>query len=379
MALGVHATFMPKPIAGVQGSGMHTHLSLFEGDANAFYDPDDEYLLSTGQGRSSPDCCTTPRDHRRHQPAGQQLQATRRGLRGAGPHLVGPQQPLGAGAGAGAQAGQGGGGHPHRVPGARPRVQPVPGVLGDPRRRACGASSRATSCPPEAAANLFDVRGRAPHADILQLLPPSSAEALDEMERSDLVREALGEHIFEWFLRNKRAEWAGTRRTSAVRARAVPEGLVGEPWNPSVSGPIRRPGRPRSRLLDLAGLPWAAAGDESTAHAGGRLVRRDRRCADDFSPTRRSRSPGRCDAATWPRTPAAARARIQLADLDGRHDTVRRLLRRAVPPAELEARLKHLLAPGPGSRRDSELDRVRRALSSTSRPTRRRSTDARST
>ena len=38
-------------------------------------------------------------------------------------------------------------------------------------------------------------------------LPSNLAEALDEMEASDLVRETLGEHIFEWFLRNKRAEW----------------------------------------------------------------------------------------------------------------------------------------------------------------------------
>ena len=38
-------------------------------------------------------------------------------------------------------------------------------------------------------------------------LPQSLAEALDAMEGSDLVREALGDHIFEWFLRNKRAEW----------------------------------------------------------------------------------------------------------------------------------------------------------------------------
>ena len=43
---GVHASFMPKPLAGVQGSGMHTHLSLFEGDTNAFDDPDDAFGLS---------------------------------------------------------------------------------------------------------------------------------------------------------------------------------------------------------------------------------------------------------------------------------------------------------------------------------------------
>jgi glutamine synthetase len=43
---GVHATFMPKPLAGQPGSGMHVHLSLFEGDENAFYDPGAKYQLS---------------------------------------------------------------------------------------------------------------------------------------------------------------------------------------------------------------------------------------------------------------------------------------------------------------------------------------------
>jgi glutamine synthetase len=43
------------------------------------------------------------------------------------------------------------------------------------------------------------------------LLPANLAEALDRMEGSELVREALGEHIFEWFLRNKRAEWGAYR------------------------------------------------------------------------------------------------------------------------------------------------------------------------
>src|SRR5688572_28614050 len=43
---GVHATFMPKPIYGINASGMHTHMSLFANDENIFYGPDAEWELS---------------------------------------------------------------------------------------------------------------------------------------------------------------------------------------------------------------------------------------------------------------------------------------------------------------------------------------------
>ena len=59
----------------------------------------------------------------------------------------------------------------------------------------------------EAEANIFELTDAERKAKGIRLLPTSLSDALDQMETSELVREALGEHIFEWFLRNKRSEW----------------------------------------------------------------------------------------------------------------------------------------------------------------------------
>jgi glutamine synthetase len=65
MKYGLHATFMPKPLFGKNGSGMHTHQSLFRGEENAFFDADDPYFLSdvgkafiAGQLRHSREICS---------------------------------------------------------------------------------------------------------------------------------------------------------------------------------------------------------------------------------------------------------------------------------------------------------------------------------
>src|SRR5262249_23183507 len=60
---------------------------------------------------------------------------------------------------------------------------------------------------PEASANVAELTNEERAADGIRSLPQSLSEALDVMEGSELVAECLGEHIFEGFLRNKRAEW----------------------------------------------------------------------------------------------------------------------------------------------------------------------------
>ena len=108
LSQGIWATFMPKPFTEHPGSGMHTHVSLFEGDRNAFFEAGAEYQLSkTGRQFIAGILRHAAEITVRHQPVGQLLQAADRRRRGAVVHLLGPQQPLGDGPGADVQAQQG--------------------------------------------------------------------------------------------------------------------------------------------------------------------------------------------------------------------------------------------------------------------------------
>ena len=62
--------------------------------------------------------------------------------------------------------------------------------------------------PPEATNNIYEMTAEERAAEGIGALPQSLSEAVDVMERSELVAEALGEHVFDYFIRNKRREWS---------------------------------------------------------------------------------------------------------------------------------------------------------------------------
>jgi glutamine synthetase len=208
---GVYATFMPKPYTDQPGSAMHTHVSLFEGDRNAFYDPDDPLHLSK-VGRSFI--------------AG--LLAHSAEITAVTNQWVNSYKRL-----------SWGGEAPSYVSwGANNRSALVRVPMYKPNK---GQSTRVELRAPDSACNPYltfalvlaaGLEGvqkgyeLAPGAEAdvpalshevreelgIEALPDSLAAAIARMEKSELVREALGDGVFDYFLRNKRAEWDEYRR-----------------------------------------------------------------------------------------------------------------------------------------------------------------------
>jgi glutamine synthetase len=205
-AHGVHATFMPKPLEGVQGSGMHTHMSLFRGDTNEFYDERDDYNLSTTAKAFMAGLL-------RH--AAEITAITNQTINSYKRLVPGFEAPIHVSWARNNRSGL------IRVPIAKrgnPTATRVEYRSPDPACNpylsfavilAAGMKGVAEGyeLPPEADANLFEIDDDVLAKLKIDRLPQSLAEALHAMEHSVLVQEALGEHIFEWFLRNKWREW----------------------------------------------------------------------------------------------------------------------------------------------------------------------------
>ena len=203
---GVYATFMPKPFAEHPGSGMHTHLSLFEGDTNAFFDEGQEYQLST---------------------IGRQFVA---GLLRHAPEIsaitnqfVNSYKRLWGGHEAPSYITWG---HNNRSALVRvPLYKPGKGQSARIEYRAMDSAANpylafavllaagmkgieeGYDLPAEAADTVWELSPQERKALGYEALPTSLDHALNLMERSDLVAETLGEQVFNHVLRNKRLEW----------------------------------------------------------------------------------------------------------------------------------------------------------------------------
>lgn len=203
---GVYATFMPKPIFGENGSGMHIHQSLFKGDKNSFFNADDEYSLSdlakgyiAGQLRHSREICSvfaqSVNSYKRLVPGfeapvyiawarrnrsalirvpmyqpGKEL-ATRMEYRAADP-ICNPYLTFSVMLAAGLEGVENG----YELP--------------DPLER-----------------NIYQMTEAERKNTGVDSLPANLGEAIAETQKSDVVRRALGDHVFERFIALKKQEW----------------------------------------------------------------------------------------------------------------------------------------------------------------------------
>jgi glutamine synthetase len=202
----IYATFMPKPLEDYDGSGMHLHLSLFEGEENAFHEQGTQGKLSkVGQAFIA--------GLLRH--AAEMTAVTNQWVNSYKRLVEGFDAPVHISWARNNQSAL------VRIPSVK-RNKPssvrveyrAPDAACNPYLAlsvllAAGLEGirQGYELPPEINADVKRLTPAERAALGARRLPETLAEALDLMEASELVAEALGEHVFDWFLRNKRAEW----------------------------------------------------------------------------------------------------------------------------------------------------------------------------
>ena len=200
---GLHATFMPKPIYGINGSGMHTHMSLFSSNTNIFYDAKAPMQLSQtclnyigGILRHAKGFCaiTNPlvNSYKRLVPGYEAPTNIAWSEKNRSP-LV--RVPAARGTGTRIEL---------RMP--DPSCNPYLALAVMLRSGLDGIDKKVDPGPP-INKNIFTMSHRERRHLRIDELPGNLSEALDELEKDDLVRDTLGEHTFEHFLAAKREEW----------------------------------------------------------------------------------------------------------------------------------------------------------------------------
>jgi glutamine synthetase len=197
---------MPKTIFGENGSGMHTHQSLFRGDINAFYDPSDQYHLS-GTAKSY---IAGILNHAREITAitNQWVNSYKRLV----PGYEAPVYISWARRNRSAMV---------RVPMYKPGKEQATRIEYRAPDPACNpylafavmlaaglkGIDESYSLPDPVEADIYEMDEVARERVGILSLPGSLFEAVQELEKSDLVRETLGDHIFGKFIANKKIEW----------------------------------------------------------------------------------------------------------------------------------------------------------------------------
>ncbi|HJX13916.1 MAG TPA: type I glutamate--ammonia ligase [Dehalococcoidales bacterium] len=203
---GVNATFMPKPIFGINGSGMHVHQSLFKGERNAFFDAKDSYHLSkearqfiAGLLKHAPEitavCNQWINSYKRLVP-GYEAPVYLSWARRNRSDLV-------------------------RVPEYRPGREKATRIEFRSPDPACNpylafsvmlaagleGIEKGYEAPPPVEENVYEMSAEEREERGIGTLPASLLEAIHLTENSELVRKTLGEHVFNAFIENKKIEW----------------------------------------------------------------------------------------------------------------------------------------------------------------------------
>jgi glutamine synthetase len=203
---GIYATFMPKPVMGVNGSGMHTHQSLFTGDRNAFFDANDEYHLS----KVAKGYIAGILEH-----AAEITLVTNQWVNSYKRLVPGYEAPVyvcWARRNRSALV---------RVPMYKPGKEEATRIEYRSPDPACNpylafAAMLAAGLdgieggeelPPEASNNIYEMTEDERRAAGIRSLPEDLYEAIELAAESKLLRGVLGDHVLEFLIRNKREEW----------------------------------------------------------------------------------------------------------------------------------------------------------------------------